>query len=448
MSSPAANKWTNIIILCILIAGAYFRATIYGDLRLSVGMPDTGTYIKSSNSSLLSWQAFTDKRLFTTNLLYKLAPSQECANVPFSAPATGKEFHRKIQPCFNQIAIVQNILSIVCWCALAWVVARRLTRPIFKILAAILILTYSFTPQIAEWDSVLSSESISLSLFAALFALLIEIAFLIAGKDGQFYSARTSAMLILWLAVFALWMFVRDVNLLAALTTIFLAAPLLLTKRIRENKTFVVTLILLFVLFLLGSVSARQSSRQRVPLSNSFTQYIFPHPARVEYFEKSGMPADRAGAEYKVWFKDQAATTYLKFLINHPGFVGATLLESLPYFQMDFLQPYYKSPEFASRNLFIQIGEIVHPRSNAVFIVDLLLLIALYAAAFNNKDGKEAAWAWLATWLLLYSSASLFLSFFGDADGVTRHIFPAVESFRLFMWIFLIAQIDLSAGRH
>jgi hypothetical protein len=44
--------------------------------------------------------------------------------------------------------------------------------------------------------------------------------------------------------------------------------------------------------------------------------------------------------------------------------------------------------------------------------------------------------------MLMYSAISLFISLFGDIDGTRRHIFPSVELFRLFLWIFLTVQVD------
>ncbi|MDD2921743.1 MAG: hypothetical protein PHQ36_05590 [Anaerolineales bacterium] len=443
--SSSQHRWTNLIILFILIAGAWTRATLYGDLRLSIAMPDTPSYVGSSAAPLFSWQAFTGERLFTTNLLYKLIPDSKCVDAPFSAPALKKEIFREIQPCFTKIVVFQNILALIGWCALAWSVARRLRRPLFKTLAAALILLFGFTPQIAEWDSVLSSETISFSMFALALALLTEIIFRLLGREDENRPAQTSLLIAAWLAVFTLWIFIRDAHLSAIAITLIVFSPLIFVKRIRRNKIFAALAILLIGFFLLGSAASRQSVRQQTPLGNAFNAYIFPHPARVEYFKERGMPGDTSSAEYKTWFQKHAAASYLKFLLAHPGFVGATLLENTAYLQSDFTQPYYKSPEIKYRNALLEFGKVFHPQSNAVFAIDAILLIGLCAAAFNKKSGESVGWAWLAAWMFLYASASLILSFFGDADGVSRHIFPAVETFRLFGWIFLTAQIDLSA---
>src|SRR5271157_863140 len=177
------EKWQTITILALLAVGIWFRVSFYGDLRLSIGMNDTESYINSASAPLFSWQLFAGQRLFTTNLIYKLADNpQGCKLAKISYPTKGSV--RDIQPCFDKIALLQNLLSIFSWCYLAWTASRWLKNPFTKITSVILILAFAYTPQIAEWDSVLSSESLSVSLFVFAFALLQEIAFRVSYRDG------------------------------------------------------------------------------------------------------------------------------------------------------------------------------------------------------------------------------------------------------------------------
>jgi hypothetical protein len=154
------EKWLNILILCILALGVWMRVSLYGDLRLSVGNAETPSYIESSRAPLFSWDIFAGKRLFTTNLIFKMANNEsECPLAPVSSPVDGVENYREIQPCFDNIVLLQNILAALGWCCLAWSISRFLGNPLLKISSAILILAFAFTPQIAEWDSILSPES-------------------------------------------------------------------------------------------------------------------------------------------------------------------------------------------------------------------------------------------------------------------------------------------------
>ncbi len=439
------KKWTNPIMIVLLLGAAMFRLIWYGSPMLSVGMPDTPSYIASSAAPVFSWQAFTRQRLFTTNLLYKLIKEKSCVDIPISAPALKRELFREAHVCFMKIALFQNLMSVTAWTLLAWMISRQVASLFAKFLSVIIIPLFGFTPQIAEWDSVLSSESISVSLFILSLAGFIWFVFEISKQDGEIQlNAKNVALISIWLCAFLLWVFTRDVNLTALPVTILLLAFLVFKKSVNSIKIISVLILILASALVLGFASSRQSLRQYIPLKNLLAHYIIPYSARVEFFVENGMPA---GEEREKWIQHSASIVYLKFLVTHPGFVATTLIQHAFYFESDFTQPYYKSPENKNRDILLLLGQVLHPQTNAVFLVGSLLLTALIVASVKNQDKRTRCWAWTAGWFFASASASLFLSFFGDADGVTRHIYPAVESFRLFMWIYLITMFDLSITR-
>ena len=193
----------NLLVWVILIGMVIARLTAYGDLNLSVANADTPSYVHEAAMPVLSKDMFTRSRLFTTNLLYHLADVQECKIQAVSHPALGMETNRIIQPCFNRIVLFQNLLSVIAWGLLAWVVSKRLSGAFEKLLAVFLIPAFGFTPAIADWDSVLGSESLTFSLFAISIALLLESCFNAArGGNNKKYSifinSLTLAALILW----------------------------------------------------------------------------------------------------------------------------------------------------------------------------------------------------------------------------------------------------------
>ncbi len=451
------KQWLNILILCILALGAWMRVSFYGNFRLSIGNVETPTYIESSRAPLLSWDIFSGKRLFTTNLIFKLANNEsECPLAPVSSPAEGVENYRKIQPCFDRIVLLQNILAVLGWCCLAWSTSRFLVNPLLKISSAILILAFAFTPQIAEWDSILSPESLTFSLLAISFAILQEITFRVSKEHDQINRRVTSLLAAVWLIAFALWVFIRDVNLYTIPITLALLAPLLLVKKFRQAKILTIVITVLIGLFILGYFSAKDSVRATRyctdndnpssctdnALTHSFEAYIAPYPARMEFFTARGMP-DPQSPKFHKWFDANATRTYALFMLSHPGFVVTTIWEQIPYFKSDFEQPYYKVLANNYReNLFIA-GEFVHPESMAVYLIDVLLFVFLCIKAFKHRNTYFYAWTWLAGWYLLCATVILLASFFGDTVGTRRHIFPSVEMFRLFLWIFIMPHLDI-----
>ncbi|RJP54329.1 MAG: hypothetical protein C4586_00010 [Anaerolineaceae bacterium] len=375
--------------------------------------------------------------------MYKLIGNEQtCKLTASSNPDMGDEGVRRIQPCFNRIVLLQNILSIIGWCLLAWVTARHINSIPYKIVVTLLILTFGFTPQIAEWDSILSSESLSLSLFPIGFAILQEIVFWMAEKRENSPNLKVNILLVLWLCVFSLWLFVRDVHIYALISTLVLTVPFLLLRKFRQIKVLTVVIVILAGLFIIQNHASKLSPRWQPSLSHVLEYYIFPYPARVDFFFEHGMPKNMESEEYHVWFGEEGVKTYALFLISHPGFILSNTLELSSYLKSDFIQPHFKSPENPYRNVLMIFGEIVHPESNAVYFIDLMVFSSLCATALKYRDKNTIAWTWLALWVLTYSAISLFVTLFGDIDGTRRHIFPSVELFRLFLWIFLTAQID------
>ena len=438
------KRWADVIIFCILLIGSWLRAGWYGDLRLSVSNPETNSYIESSRAPLLSWKAFTGSRLFTTNLIFKVANDEKkCPVTAYSAPAAGKESARANQPCFDKIALLQNYLSIFGWCFLAWMLSRRLKSPFIRITAAIIIVLFGFTPQVAEWDSILSPESLSLSLFAIAFALLIELAFRVSASKMSFSAVPERLLFTIWMIVFLLWIFVRDVHLYAIVTSLGLIVILLLFKKFRETKYIAAAIVLLTSVFIVGFISAKQSFRAtRYPVVNAVDFYILPYPQRAEFFKKFDMP-ERESPGYQEWADANASKAYGLFLISHPGFIITTLWENMPQFTSDFIQPYFML-DMKTRDSLLVVGEMVHPQTASVFVIDLLLMIALCAHAIKYRGASITAWMWLAAWFLSIAAITLFLSFFGDIYGTRRHIMPSVEMLRLFQWIFLMPFLDRS----
>ena len=444
-----ANHWATILILGILTMGLWFRATTYGDFRLSAGMSDTPSYINSSQANLFSPQMFHGERLFTTNLLYKLAnDSDRCPLLVIGNPSVGVELPREIQPCFDKIAVLQNTLAMFGWSFLALIAARWLSHPLYKIMAVPLVLAFGFTPQLAEWDSVLSSESLSLSMFAVVTGLMLEISQRIARDRSQHSSATTKSLAVIWLAIFMLWVFLRDVHIYACLITVAMLLPFVLVKKLRLPAWIPITTYILGGIFILGMYTTQKSPRWELPLFHVMDGRVFPDSGMVDYFaERFDMPRDPSSPEYAEWFNTRGFRSYGIFLATHPRYIISALIERSDYLSEDFIQPYFTTADIRSRKALLDMGRIVHPETNAVFLIDFILVASMVVNSLKYPSGKSWAWTWLATWMFFFGSASVLLSFFGDNIGIHRHIFPYVEIFRLLLWISLLANMDLLAQR-
>ena len=323
--------------------------------------------------------------------------------------------------------------------------ARHLKSGVAKLLAVFLILGFGFTPQIAEWDSVLSAQSLSLSLFFLSLGILIELAFSL-GNEGRAGRAYSTTLAALWFVCFALWLFVRDAHLYAIPVTLLLAAPLFWLPRTVPRRGLAVMAGLLAGLLALGLVSSRQSSRWPPSIEHSMNSFVLPYADRVEFMQAhSGMPQPGSD-EYAGWFETKAPAAFSLFLLSHPGFILRTVFENWTVFTYSYEQPYFPllPAQWAWPSLVL--GELFHPGSGAFYLIATLALLCILLAARGGGQ-YTLRWAWVLTWLFLAAGATLFLSFFGDTAGVMRHVMPSVEAFRLLMWLALLVVLDSVVGR-
>jgi len=443
------KHYSNFIIIVIFAVGIYFRSTWYGDLRLSVANAETDSYMSSARSSIFSWDIFAGQRLFTTNLIYKFANDPvECPVTAYGKPGIGEEVERKVQFCFDKIALLQNYLAMFGWCFLGWMVASKLVNPLVKIFSATVIMLFGFTPQIAEWDSVLSPESLSLTLFAVVLGVAIELIFSIEKSEAPFSTKKEKVLLGIFLLVFLLWVFVRDVHLYAIPITLILLTPFFFIEKFKISKAIPITFAILFLFFIVGYLSARDSLRAtRYPLMNSLDEYIWPYPSRVEFFKEFGMPEKdhpdyKQAPIYQAWADKNATKAYALFLVSHPGFVITTLWANMDLLIEDYTQPYFLTEEIKNRDFLLVVGETVNPESGVIYLLTLVITIILVIYLLFNRTETFSTWAWLGIWMYGIAIATLLISYFGDTAGLRRHIMPSVELVRLHFWVFLVPFLD------
>lgn len=472
---PLKSHWANAAIVLIIAFAAALRLSSYGDFRLSIATDDTQSYVGASNAPLFSPSMLTGGRLLTTNLLYRLSGANQCTVRGASYPATEVEGDRKRQPCFSRVAFVQNVLSLIGWAALAGVVAARQRNWFSKLLAALLIPLFGYSPPIADWDSILSSESLTFSLFSLACATLILIAFeqFEHGGGGR-STVKRPLLYIAGLVALAFWAFVRDPNAYAALVLLAIVLPLAFLPSLRKsndpqplngssgartlvralqsalqrsNRFIMIAAAILASLVILCLETSSLSGRWRLPMRHVYGDNILPFPTRVDFLKRFGMPDPNSSA-YPEWFNAHGLGAYSRFLAAHPGFVWTSIAGQSSEFFLENAQPYFKEPETAARDQWMTLGDVLHPKSSAVFVIDFILLVALLINALQTPDVRSRIWAGLAGWLFLSATLILIVSFFGDTIGINRHVQFAVEMYRLFLWLFLIVLLDLFLTRN
>lgn len=137
----------SVTIFIIIVAAIMLRLYLYGDPRLSIGMGDTTSYIQSSRAPVLSSASLTSRRLFTMNLVYHIFVnnSNNCPLPVTIDPSKQRQASLELQSCFDRIALLQNLLSMLGWSFLAWELSSRIKTSLYKILITIIILSFAMS---------------------------------------------------------------------------------------------------------------------------------------------------------------------------------------------------------------------------------------------------------------------------------------------------------------
>lgn len=437
------THWDAALVVIIVLGASWFRLTAYGDIRLSIATLDTDSYMTASVVPLWSWQAFTGERLFGTNLLYQLGGAQNCPVQALSVPAVGKEAHRQDQVCFEGVVTIQTALSILGWGLLVFAFALNMTSKLARISAAAILSVFAFVPQIADWDSILNSQSLAFSLLAMSLGFMLLVMRQMRWRSGNAQLPRSGyAFAAASLLTLALWSFVRDPNVytVALLGVMLLVLGLLVRPR---QLGAIAGAAAVLLICLVGVVSSMASNRWRVPLAGAYEQYVLGSPARLQELERIGMP-DPSSAAYAGWFDNHAASSYGLLLLRHPRFVLSTVFDNLNYLFSDNNQPYFKTPDVPLRNVALQVGDWVHARSTSVILVAILSWLAILLAGVKGRSPAGLTWAWFLGWLLVSALATTALTFFADPAGVERHVLLSLVVLRLLMWMGLLVLIDMT----
>ena len=208
-----------------------------------------------------------------------------------------------------------------------------------------------------------------------------------------------------------------------------------------ERPVFAIVILMILV-FILGSLSARKSPRWQPSINDVLQSWIFPYPARVQFMRQYFAMPDPASAGYASWFQTKASVAYSAFVLSHPGFIMQTAMDNSLVLHVSYLQPYYPSRKTNTASFLLELGESLHPGSTVFYLVDTIVLFALWTAALSRDRRDQAPWTWVLTWLYFVAAIALFLNFLGDSLAVMRHIFPSLEMFRLLMWMSLLVLLD------
>lgn len=439
LSKPTHPLWASVAVLLIIVVFSFLRLRFYGDPAVSIAGNDTISYVESSQASLFSAEIWTGRRLLTTNLVYKIFEPENGYEIRVNGSL--ETSRRVFQEGFDGIVILQMGLSILGWGLLAWMFSESLHSWWAKIAGATLILAFAFTPQMADWDSILLSESLTFSLFALQFALLVKIAFSLYENPD----ASITGWALVWASVSFFWTFLRDTNMFTSVMTVSLIALLMIAPRYRKNKTLKGIVIFQLFVIVLAFFTARSSARALDQIDNLYIDDIFPNPALVAIFQEMGMPVNSyLDPAFHPWLQEHGSNTMVRFMLAHPGYVAQKLARDFAPAFAEIKQTYFNARDLnPMREYLFGMGNALHPENTTPFLASLLALVGIVLLAFRNTANSRV-WAWLGIWLFLSASLTLIPTILGDTWALNRHALYSTMIYRLGMWIFPLILVDLA----
>lgn len=451
------KRWIHWILpLLFCAAFIYGRVIYYGPMNDSVSTHDSESYFEAARMDFPSLEYFEQMRSATLPLIIRICnPSLEHELTLLSEPYFNSEPKLAVQPGTENIIQFQTILSIVCWVLCALLVCSCLKSWFSMALASLLILLFAFVPQVADWDSILISESVSFSLFALMLGLLLKL--IPNGKPIRFWGWLNG---VFFLIVSTAWVFTRDTNawfiLLSALVLI-ISGIIWWISRSHLNAPSLLCGFILIGLFIFQQQSFQNSERWLLPFLNNMTTNVLPYPERVAFFEEAEMPVDEkllaqsGSAEYNkiyeqdlfmTWAKRFGMKTYQKFLLSMPLWTVKQVYENLDLFFEENIQPFFYGQDNEKPHWADRVGNLLHPLSAGVILIDLLLVILLGIQAVRSQSGELVRWFCFSLILFLGGGLMMSISYLGEVRSIWRHVLSGVMALRLCLWLMIPALGD------
>ncbi len=439
------ENFPNILVGVILVAGIWFRLVFYDDMRLSIATNDTSSYYSQANISIFTREAFTSRRLPSYPAFFNLFEPADGYEEPLAtsypaAPGVGTR-HKAYDENYSKVVVAQAIIAMLAWTIFVIGLCRRLSNHSLRPIAALIIVLFAFSPSMAEWDSILMSESLSFSLFAVLSILTLELAFRVV-KEKQAIGTVTKALFFLWALVVPTWAFMRDSNANSLLIILVFLAFFLIVPVIRKQVPWKwVAGLTIWIGFLAWWYLSNtfEANRWVYGWTDIFYDWIRGYPARFKFFTDHGMPEDWT----KEWVRESGSKTYLLFLVNHPGFMITEFFGRLSDAFSENVQPFYFVYQTLERKMMFAIGDIFHPLSSVAFGLPIMTGLLILISALKKFTTENKPWFWFIMWIVAMIYGLYTATFFADSAGLIRHTLGSVAFMRLFVWLFPVILAEI-----
>jgi hypothetical protein len=397
----------------------------------SLRYPDTDGYLEVVGHSVFSLDFLAGGRGWTVPLLWKVLPDAD-----------------------HERAAGQFLLSTICWPLLAGAVARCMTGRAMRALAFGAVLLFSCSMAVLRWDTVMLSESVSISLTALLLAAWLELV-----------RAPRRSLVAAVLGITLFWVFARDSNGVIALLTVPLLAlwvwrPPPALGRAWAGGLAAGVLAVFLVGFWATTTEGAKLRRHERPILHVVGFRVLADPAKTRWWvdhgmpeptprvrrerrslagiAEGGLPSDPATDRFIEWSLDHGRSTLVEYLATHPKYALKSTVDARQSL-LSGVTGGYLSPD-ARIVVPEPLTSLVYPRqSQDVYF--WLVVVGLGALGVALAFGGRRVWT-VPVFALAVQVPHAMVVFHGDTLEVPRHAILVAVTTRLALLILALMAID------
>lgn len=409
---------------------------------------DTPSYIETGSYSLLDGNFWVGYRPFTLPLFYKM--------VGYTLQ------NYTDQGEMEQVARIQLVISIITWTLLAISTSFLMKKWILRFLSFTVMTMIGASLYVTMWDRLMLSESLSMSLFVLLLALLIFL-----GRIWRINQALSVwfriVLLIFAIVIAALYSFTRDTNAYFLLSLGGIMVLGLLFRSIRKHKYLVyyVVIIISFIsIFGIQNTIINKTSVHVLPLRDVFIYRFFPDKEKLAYLMENGMPYDQRYSSYiqlnlrqvtdqllvddpaglfSNWIKNHGKKVLFAYMLSHPDYTFIAPLADLQPLVNGSVSEYRKILTPTPLRLSF-LTAIFYSKFSILPIIYILFFGILIFLAFKNQPSRFIAILILT--LFITAVPTLLLVWSSDPNDIPRHALQAALQLRLASWLCILLLIE------
>jgi hypothetical protein len=349
-------------------------------------------------------------------------------------------------------------LSLVCWPVLAWAVARCLHPGRMRYIGFGAVLVFSMSFAIIRWDTVMLSESVSLSLTALVVAGWLELV-----------RAPRPAMVAAVLVATLFWVFARDSNGVITLCLV----PFALAWSWRPGALgrlwalgLAGGLLAIFLAsFLATTTDDAQLRRNQRPILHVIGRRVLVTPDEERFFRQHGMPAptpraraqrkslaglaertlpsDPATDRFLEWSRKHGRGVLAQYLLRHPFGTFKQAVRNRQRLLAGVTVGY--TARNARRLLPEPIENLAYPRG-AQDVLFWLVVVCVGAVSVWRRIGASRVWLVPAIALLLQVPHAIVV-YQADTLEIPRHAVLVAVMTRLSLLLLALFAIDAVINR-